>query len=704
MDIDPSPAQQRSSRKHLRTSDDDEDLEWSSDVSGRFDDADEPDLDGYKSPSFKSVKRRRSNDWPLPEEAADYGNNGNKSARSGNGSLGPNYKASPRASPRASATSLRNRHKANTDSPRHRLARRSRFVEATMSDSVSEKPPSELFRDQKSAAGHRGSGIFRFGKAIAAAFNPFGVWGKNSAEADKSPQKDALTSAEEAYAELKRAGYKGTNKGAYMQNQHIDSAHADQTWQAIHEKMGHRHSMPNAPSQAEPSSPLRSPLSPFRSPSKSSKRTSFQDLRTSFGIPFMKHSEQPPIIESSACLNHPSEDSENNGIRRQKSRKELSRENKLIKKVSNLEDKLDRARRELRQLSGNEERLPAAVLETRAPSFDMDPGSYPRKFVPGALPTLPSERLLDQQAMASEQSENGAAITALPSVEGRSISPEETQSMKSAKRLSKERPSSMGKESSSRKRKPSVPEPIASRQPIQSSPTDYIDSDRLSEYKYLIDAGFISPTRQSKWPKFESGESPGSVERKRQNQQATMAVLDGGSMHRRSQSLQPRSSSLSDNRSPKSKNITPSPLHTPRAQCNLNNRPSTSPSYTTPPTIAYPVAFDFSSPPPPISDAHRSFYLQPSRQLDPDRLSRTSPIKKPQPGHRRRHSYDVDIPPVPPLPEEFRMHAAKVMSPSKKPRNPARDSAPAILPQQTLAELKEMDLKSKGFDWPEDIF
>ncbi|KAJ5724258.1 hypothetical protein N7488_002293 [Penicillium malachiteum] len=705
MDIDTNPAQQRSSRKHLRTSDDDEDLEWSSDVSGQFDDADEPDLDDYKS-SAKSVKRRRSNDWPLPEEAADYGNNGGRNFRNANGSLGPNYKASPRTSPRGSASSLRNRHKASTDSPRHRHGRRSRFVEATMSDSVSEKPPSVLFRDQKNptSAGHRGSGIFRFGKAIASAFNPFGGWSKPAHEHTKSPQKDALTQAEEAYAELKRAGYKGTNKGSYMQSQQrIDPAIADQTWNAIQAKMGYgspvaNTSHQNATYQTEPTSPLQSPLAIFRSSSKSSKRSSFHELRKakSFGIPFMKYNDMP--TETSACLDHPSDDSENIGVRRQKSRKELSRESKLIKKVSNLEDKLARARRELHQLSGNEERLPAPVQETTRPmSIEMDPGSYPRKFVPGALPTLPSERLLDEHAKISESPEPyGTQITALPSMDQRSISSQSSHSVtKSPKRLTKEpRPSSMGKESSSRKRKSTVPEPIASRKPIQPISTNHADN-RTSEHEHLIEAGLLSPVqRQSKWQKFEAGESPGSVERKRKDRGASWACLDGGSMHKRSINAIPRRSS-SVNRSPKSKNINSTP---PKRSTR-----SASPSH--PLILKSNPTFDFSSPPPPSSAAHRSFYMQTHRQLDPDQRIRSSPIKPRRPSHRRRHSYhtDADIPPVPPLPKELLGDAAKVTKPLVKKHNPARDSAPAVLSKQHLDFLKK-PTPGEAFSWPDDIF
>ncbi|KAJ5547760.1 hypothetical protein N7513_004994 [Penicillium frequentans] len=683
MDIDSTPAQQRSSRKHLRCSDDDDDLEWSSETSGQFDDAEEPSLEDCKSPSAKSAKRRRSNDWPLPDEAADYGSNGSRSSRNGNTSLGPNYKASPRASPRGSAVSLRNRHKASTNSPRHHLTRRSRFVEANMSDSVSEKPPSIYLRESKGPGSqNRTSGIFRFGKAIASAFNPFGGWSKASPEnANKSPQKDALTQAEEAYADLKRAGYKGTNKGSYMQSQNVNASNADQTWQAIQDKMGYGSPKQNAASQFAPLSPIRSPL---RSPSKSSKRSSFQDLR----IPFMKNHEQPP--STSACLDHPSEDSENQGVRRQKSRKELSRESKLLKKVSNLEDKLERARRELRHLSGNEERLPSPTLDYRPMSVEMDAGSYPRKFVPGALPSVPSERLLDQQTVSQSPE-----LQAFVSEEGRSASPESQPTTKSPRR----RPSSMGKESSSRKRKSTVPEPIASRKPLQPNPADHIDDERPSEYDYLIDAGLLSPPR-SKLQKFEAGDSPGSVDRTRHVDHGASAAQGADSMHKRSSYVKSRSSP-SANRSPMTKNLrSPPRLRMQRNRSEL--RSSVSTTYTTPTLKSDPIAYDFSSPPPPSSEAHHAFYLQSHRQIDPDQ-ARSSPTKA-RPSPRRRHSYDLDIPPVPPLPKELRMNAIKVTESPTKPHKSVRDSAPPVLSQQILPGLTDQASKEERFLWPKDIF
>lgn len=724
MDIEPGPADQRTSRKHLRSSSDDLDYEWSSDESGRFDDADEPEPEDYKSPSAKSAKRRRSNDWPLPDEAADYGHDNRRNARGGNSgpsatSFGAHFKASPRASPRASATSLRGRHSAAAShSPRHLLGRRSRFVEATMSDSVSEKPPSIFMQEGKRTVPqqHRSSGIFRFGKAIASAFNPFGGWNRSSPEQEIShkpqSQTDALTQAELAYAELKKAGYKGTNKGSYMQSQNIDQVNADQTFQAILEKMGYGGQVGDS---ARPrGDQFDGAGTPSRSSSKASKRSSFQDLRK-VGLPFGKPQETTTVAPPTYIERSSEESFENTGLRKQKSRKELSRQAKLLKKVSNLEDKLDRARRELRQISGNEERLPEPTPERRSMSIDMDPGSYPRKFVPGALPTLPSERLLDQQATIAETPEPEMGdVTALPSVEGRaSISMEEQGPCpspvvaKSPKRRSRDsRPSSMGKESFSRKRKTPVPEPVASRKSPQSHATSYnVDDFAITtEHEHLIDSGLLSPPRQAKWQKFEAGDSPGSVERKRPNVDLDHGALanstaPGDSCNNKSPSAPPRRSPAGLNRSPKPKAVrTPPNIRTQPGHPSLS---SVSPSGS---ALSHSTtkAFDnrlSSSPPLSKSEAHRSFYLQPHLHLDPDRMPRCSPGGS---SPRKRRWQDADIPPVPPLPEELLPNAAKVnKSPPKK--SPRKQPATALSTQSSSVQNQQSG-RLEEFPWPSDIF
>lgn len=716
MDLDQSPAEQRTSRKHLRSSTDDEDLDWSSDESGKFDDADEPEGGDHRSPSAKSVKRRRSNDWPLPSEAADYGH---RNARDGHGGLGANLasksKASPRASPRGSATSLRNKHTAaSSNSPRHRLGRRSRFVEANMNDSVSEEPPSIFTKESKQAgAQNRESGIFRFGRAIASAFNPFGGWGKTSPEtATKTQsQKDALTQAEAAYAELKKAGFKGTNKGAYLQSQSVDQTNADQTWQAVMEKMGYGNNAGNlTPHCGDQEGQTGTPM---RSPSKSSKRSSFQDLR--LGRSLFK-SNEPASASPMPHQERKSEDSEYTGLRKQKSKKELSRQAKLLKKVSNLEDKLERARRELRQLSGNEERLPSSTPESKRMSMDMNPGSYPRKFVPGALPTLPSERLLDQQASISESPETEAP--ALPSMEGQggasleerpepATTPTTNNASKSSKRWSKElRPSSMGKESSSRKRKSPIPEPVASRNDPPSSPTDYIDLDGIPlEYAQLIDTGPLSPPpRQAKWQKFEAGDSPGSVERKRSSNLDHATPHETGSMHKRSPSVQSRRSSRGLHRSPDSKPKamrSPPPLRMRRGGSNLR---SVSPSNIT--TISdsdpAPSTNHFPPSPPSVDAAQRSFYLQSPVQLDPDRTPRSSPSK---PTHTRKRSrQEEDIPPVPPLPKELLASAAKVNRSPTKTRVSRGEPTINALEAPSSSEQNRRPVLPEHYPWPADVF
>lgn len=714
MDIDASPEEQRTSRKHLRSSTDDEDLDWSSDESGRFDDAEEPELDDYKSPSTKSFKRRRSNDWPLPIDATEYGN---RNARHGNGGLGanlaPGYKSSPRNSPRASAISLRNKHGAAvSNSPRHRLGRRSRFVEGNMNDSVSEKPPSIFMKESKQAgAQNRGSGIFGFGKAIASAFNPFGGWGRSSSSPENAnrsqSQKDALTQAEEAYAELKEAGFKGTNKGAYLEGQNIDQATADQTWQAILEKMGYSSANGNLVSHCgEHESSMGTPM---RSPSKPSKRSSFQDLR--LGLPLFK-SHEPAPGASTTCLERTSEDSNHTGLRKHKSKKELSRQAKLLKKVSTLEDKLERARCELRQLSGNEERLPSTTPESKRMSLDMTLESYPRKFVPGALPTLPSERLLDQQALTSEPlNSEEAQPTALPSMERRGGVPLEEPTgstsrttnsvVKSPKRWSKgPRPSSMGKESSSLKRKSPIPEPVASRSHPESSPTNPVDLGIPLEYAQLIDTGLMSPpARQTKWQKLDASGSPGSPERRRSSRHDYATLPGIGSMHKRSPSVQFREPSPSLKRSPnpKSKAVrSPPPLRMQRGHSNLR---SISP---TKPMNSDPLSNDWPSPSPPAaSGIQRSFYMQPHTQLDPDRTPGSSPSR---PTPSRRHSrQEEDIPPVPPLPKEHLSSAAKVnRSPTKK--RVSRELTTSALETQSPSAQNRGSSVVEPDAWPDDIF
>ncbi|KAF7714091.1 Uncharacterized protein PECH_001972 [Penicillium ucsense] len=756
MNLDSDPALPRSSRKHSRTSDlEDYVSDWSSDVSGRFDDAaEEPGLEEYQSCEAKPAKRRRSNDWPLPEEAADYGHPDRRVARNayitdGAGAgAGPGYRGSPRASPRTSLASLRGRTAATlTDSPRARLGRRSRFVEANMSDSISEEPPTVFVQDAKPPGPrHRPSGIFRFGKAIASAFNPFGGWGRPS----PPPPKDTLTQAEEAYAELKKAGYKGTNKGSYMQSQTVASAtargavdphHADQTWHTLQSKFN---------SGAEGSSTMNSQASDrgeyhghSRSTSKSSKRSSFQDLR-SIGIPFVRYHD--PSSATSVYQERTSEESIDNttGLRKQRSRKEISRQTKLLKKVSNLEDKLERARRELRQLSGNEERLPSTDVDQKPSNLDMDPASYPRKFVPGALPTLPSERLLDQHAADVDRPGSCTSeITALPTVEEReNFSPGPSTggfsrpvSRSPSKQHGETRQPSMSKTTSSRKRK-SDPEHLDSRHPkplepptpqrLNSKAADH-DHDRgpslitelINDKTHNLDT--LSPPRPAKWQKQEAGDSPGSASRKRDVDRDK--TLDAA--HEKSPHPKARGSSPAASRSPQSQSVlspasSKAGLPRSRSQSNLRfTSPATaSPTKTIPESpagtgggVGGPGDDVFSSSPAFLEMPH-AFYLQSHCQLDPDRKPLPSPTK-PQTTRKRSRHDSSDIPPVPPLPQELLMNnhvqihrsPIKRMNSTDQPVDRAGDAGAEDVDEDEIASVQSPRPSFlENYPWPETIF
>ncbi|KAJ5950377.1 uncharacterized protein N7479_008790 [Penicillium vulpinum] len=710
MDIDPSPAHQRSSRKHLRSSDD-ESYDWSSDVSGQFDDAEEAH-DEHRSSAVKATKRRRSNDWPLPEEAADYGAHDRRTQRGENGSLGvggngPGYRASPRASPRGSLASLRARHAAASAS----RGRTSRFVEATMSDSVSEQPPSIYFQEQESkhpSLHHRASGIFRFGKAIASAFNPFGGWGRSlEGSPNKSPQKDVINRAEEAYAELKKAGYQGTNKGHYTDHLRVNTTHTDQTWQSTRHKMEHTSPVKDLHRQ---SIDQGNHLPPSRSESSASKRSSLQDL--CLPKSFFHKSHGSPSAPLAVYCDVTSDEYEPAGLRKQPSRREISRQTKLIKKVSNLEDKLQRARRELRDLTGNEERTPAPTTQPKT-NTEIDPASFPRKFVPGALPTLPSERLLDQQTAKDDPSECEADnLTALPSMEDRgtfsfeeSRLPQTPTKLQSPKWRSKgPQSSSMGKDRSSRKRKSSNPESFDSGGPPQPNPTEGIHDDRRED---LIDSGLLSPPGKAKWHKSEAGESPGSAKRKQAIDHTAPSPeheeKDAGgntsATHniKRSPYVQPRKVS-GTTRSPTSKPTTP--LRMKKGRTNL--RPATSPAAASDSDSRSSI---WATPlPAPRSESHReSFYHHPQRQLNPDRSPRTPTRSKTGPTRRRSgYLFDDEIPPVPPLPEELRSSAAKVNVVNRSPKK--RPSSAPVLSPSSASGVESVISGLEDYQWPEDIF
>lgn len=611
------------SRKHSRTSEVDSD--WLSDESGRFDDAEESDA--YEqpppnSPSAHSSKRRRSNDWPLqPEENTPSKDTGNHRWPFKNLTYG-----SPRRNGRQEG-----------GGDKSSRGRRSRFIEAHMNDSVSEKPPSIFIREDAGAsaqndsgAGQRSSGIFRFGRAIASAFNPFGVWGNVSdiwrgSQSEHRPEVDARAQAEKAYAELKKAGYKGTVKGSYMQGVQTSQAQWDGS------KTLGRHSRQDS---AEGYG------------SGSSIRSSFQELRkakSSLGIPYIKRG---------------SEDSARPEVRKSRSRKELQRQTKLLKRVSDLERKLERARRELRELTGEEEEEePVRTLCQERP--------YHRPFVPGALPTLPSERFYENDATVPDSQAVTLAPLSVTSGNVGRVAEGQGNGLEESASLKRKSPDSK-----------SVRDKI--HQMTRNSPN--------KETRYEEAARFHETNTPRKATKVGKSDSPGSVERKRTQDQSQPEEHEyrGRNQQQARRRSNTRSPSTHGRRSTSRSRTTPC-LRMKQGRSDLRSVNSSASENHLNELEKRPNGED---------DPHQEPYLDypilDLRELD-DRIGAPTPASTPSRGYGHEH-----IPPVPPLPKNLAATAAKVDKRLAKEIWKLRNAQ--------LQNSGQTQLIEEDFRWPEDLF
>ncbi|EFE45172.1 nuclear RNA binding protein, putative [Trichophyton verrucosum HKI 0517] len=373
---------------------------------------------------------------------------------------------------------LRSRRGQDVTELRDRQERQSRFLEGSMNDKVSTRPPSVFIGEeqeyllstymdehnggkgvngwQPTAGGRastapllqgkkgylsstktnntdatdaKSSGVFRFGKAIVSAINPMGVWGnvseiwkghdsssKGSGSREMPVDTPHAARIEKAYQEYKAsAAYRSTTPSTAPLHRYGYSG--DDTGspakllpvQTPQPQPSHHPSalIQSSISKELPPTPLEWQGLPV---STVSKRSSFQTIKGSRSFLNLSHS-----------------------LRKEQSHKDLARENKLRKKVSNLEEKLLRYKRELSTFTHEEDKkvdelegdahaglavqvnnrvthhlyphttAGPSVPSVPSPSPSPAPPSHdvryvrmrPKKFVPGALPSLPSERLLD---------------------------------------------------------------------------------------------------------------------------------------------------------------------------------------------------------------------------------------------------------------------------------------------------------------------
>ncbi|KAL8728231.1 MAG: hypothetical protein Q9166_005534 [cf. Caloplaca sp. 2 TL-2023] len=341
--------------------------------------------------------------------------------------------------------------------------RPSKFLEGSMNDRVSKKPPSiylrdervmEDYHDQASAHGFdsqastamdddknfydagietaKPSGMYRFGKALASAFNPVNVWQgingywkikEEKSHPDKTLLQERKIKAEQIYAEMKKDGFKGTRPFAYRGSSIDGSGFSERTSQddsmksSLHDS-GVDFDEPYTLTMSSTKQPTpigsedvliatsllrsRRAASPIPEP-EHGRKTSLTLPRPSFqGLKKVKsHIQLPSTKRKGADVpllfpGIPSEPRKGQTLNRQPSRKDLAKQRKLSKQVSDLESKLQVARRELE------------ISRGQIPDVPKIPKSGRKPFKPGALPSLPSESLLkstDVSVQAESDSE-----------------------------------------------------------------------------------------------------------------------------------------------------------------------------------------------------------------------------------------------------------------------------------------------------------
>ncbi|KAI6710207.1 hypothetical protein JHW43_007285 [Diplocarpon mali] len=409
----------------------------------RQDDGDhEPESEGGGAgePGRHSDKRHRSRDWPLV--SASPGGGG------GSSSITPRPAIPDRETRQAASPPSRR--------PRAPIAP-SKFVEGSMSDRVSQKPPVPyLDRADGDAGGgdgargrtltrgrlphhpnhdpaetsanpsdtSRSSSIFRFGRSIAASFNPtnWKFWtkeehaaGDDEAAAQLRILQERQATAERMYQELKESGhFRGSavaprsypppsaeKRAAAKHDSGIgfndaESGARDAT--SIEEKRKGRVYLepPRLQRTGEsPGSVDEGSLAPSITPTPSSRP------RFNFKKPSLADLKRASLSNIKGAFTNESTSAQlglgigptDHQARRVPSRKDMQKQLKLVKRVSNLEERLKQARQLLAEAL--HEPMPIESHVSFAQHASQAPGRVTRpKFVPGAMPSLPSERLL----------------------------------------------------------------------------------------------------------------------------------------------------------------------------------------------------------------------------------------------------------------------------------------------------------------------
>jgi hypothetical protein len=251
----------------------------------------------------------------------------------------------------------------------------------------------------------RQSGVFRFGRTIASSINPAHIWqkvttwrdGKTEHGDDEDEMVQRQIRAEQTYAELKKAGQLGA-LGSRPGSRHVFAPGYNDAVDDLSKQRDSGISMTSFDTASSNAPPVRISAVPgsvkkkasfghFRTPSLQNLRNPLKKMASEANLHRRTASEsitpsKQPITAEPTPLLRPSS-----------SRKDLLKQAKLSRRVSDLEVKLETARRELDFVRSNTPGVP--------PLSDSRPVSRSnilRRFAP--LPTLPSESLLIPEEMS----------------------------------------------------------------------------------------------------------------------------------------------------------------------------------------------------------------------------------------------------------------------------------------------------------------
>lgn len=345
-------------------------------------------------------------------------------------------------------SSLNLRHKAEQARLHEQYPRESKFQEGSLTDKPSQKPPSAFTRIISADSGplehvdalmtdyhndmssheestddlpvgtdvfnfkttnepEQTSAFYRFGRRLASSFRPVAMWNKiwnetkeellqNNIELER--RKRQRLQAAHQYAIMKQTGQIPTKKS--FANFGSISQRDSGVEMVEQNRLSVSESYPAPPrngttsradsrlTEADGEKTLRGRMH-FTRPSLSNLRLNMKRARSDVNLFGSSNRESPTSVSPLKA------DAGVTELRQSQSRVDLKKQHKLNKRVSDLEMKLYVARKELDDALNDASPMPkiGSKYERFTPLSTMR-----RKFVPGGLPSLPSERLLDAQS------------------------------------------------------------------------------------------------------------------------------------------------------------------------------------------------------------------------------------------------------------------------------------------------------------------